>query len=359
MYATAAAGPLAGLPDPDLDRHFYAGVPPAASWPGSSTSRSSSRRRAARRPLRPADPRLRLRALPLIMAAVGFLYRTATLAGGVGHPRHALHRHRVPPRRRRPLRLHDRAPAHRRSTPSASAVSCCSSVSCAHHPRHPLPPEHRRHHPRHHRDQPPGRLSPPSPRAFTRAPRILLPAAERCCYPSVQKGETPGPLMRHTLPQSHQFYVTAPQPCPYLAGKVERKLFTALQGDGARHLNDVLSHQGFRRSQNVLYRPSCAGCSACLSARIVVADFAPIAQPAPGARPQRAPRAGLAQPLGHRGAVPPVPPLPRRAPRHRRHGRHGHERVRGDDRGEPGPQPGDRILPPAPGRPPASSRRSA
>jgi leucyl-tRNA---protein transferase len=81
--------------------------------------------------------------------------------------------------------------------------------------------------------------------------------------------------MRHSLPQSHQFYVTAPQPCPYLAGKVERKLFTALQGDGACHLNDVLSHQGFRRSQNVLYRPSCAGCSACLSARIVVAEFAP------------------------------------------------------------------------------------
>jgi leucyl-tRNA---protein transferase len=81
--------------------------------------------------------------------------------------------------------------------------------------------------------------------------------------------------MRHSLPQSHQFYVTAPQPCPYLAGKVERKLFTALQGDDACHLNDVLSHQGFRRSQNVLYRPSCAGCSACLSARIVVCDFSP------------------------------------------------------------------------------------
>ena len=81
--------------------------------------------------------------------------------------------------------------------------------------------------------------------------------------------------MRHSLPQSHQFYVTAPQPCPYLPGRVERKLFTALQGEGAGHLNDVLSHQGFRRSQNVLYRPSCAGCSACLSARIVVRDFAP------------------------------------------------------------------------------------
>ncbi len=81
--------------------------------------------------------------------------------------------------------------------------------------------------------------------------------------------------MRHSLPQSHQFYVTAPQPCPYLAGKVERKLFTALQGEGAIALNDTLSHQGFRRSQNVLYRPSCAGCSACLSARIVVGDFRP------------------------------------------------------------------------------------
>ncbi len=81
--------------------------------------------------------------------------------------------------------------------------------------------------------------------------------------------------MRHSLPQTHQFYVTAPQPCPYLPGRVERKLFTALQGEGAANLNDVLSHQGFRRSQNVLYRPSCAGCSACLSARIVVEDFEP------------------------------------------------------------------------------------
>jgi leucyl-tRNA---protein transferase len=81
--------------------------------------------------------------------------------------------------------------------------------------------------------------------------------------------------MRHSLPQSHQFYVTAPQPCPYLQGKIERKLFTALQGDGADTLNDALSHQGFRRSQNVVYRPSCAGCSACLSARIVAGEFRP------------------------------------------------------------------------------------
>lgn len=81
--------------------------------------------------------------------------------------------------------------------------------------------------------------------------------------------------MRHTLPIAPQFYVTAPQPCPYIEGRMERKLFTALQGEGAQRLNDTLSKQGFRRSQNVLYRPSCADCAACLSARINVADFSP------------------------------------------------------------------------------------
>ena len=81
--------------------------------------------------------------------------------------------------------------------------------------------------------------------------------------------------MRHTLPIAPQFYVTAPQPCPYLEGRSERKLFTALQGENAEKLNDALSKQGFRRSQNVLYRPSCAECCACLSARIRVADFTP------------------------------------------------------------------------------------
>ena len=81
--------------------------------------------------------------------------------------------------------------------------------------------------------------------------------------------------MRHSLPLAPQFYVTAPQPCPYLEGRMERKLFTALQGDNAEALNDSLSKQGFRRSQNVLYRPTCSDCAACMSARIRVADFSP------------------------------------------------------------------------------------
>ncbi|MFP7570700.1 arginyltransferase [Marivita sp. S2033] len=81
--------------------------------------------------------------------------------------------------------------------------------------------------------------------------------------------------MRHSLPLAPQFYVTAPQPCPYLEGRMERKLFTALQGEHANTLNDSLSRQGFRRSQNVLYRPSCSDCAACLSARISVEAFRP------------------------------------------------------------------------------------
>lgn len=79
--------------------------------------------------------------------------------------------------------------------------------------------------------------------------------------------------MRHTPPLTPQFYVTAPQKCPYLPDRMERKLFTALQGSDTDALNNSLSHQGFRRSQNVLYRPSCTDCGGCLSARIRVRDF--------------------------------------------------------------------------------------
>tara|TARA_R110002124_G_scaffold52394_4_gene150871 strand:+ start:5758 stop:6582 length:825 start_codon:yes stop_codon:yes gene_type:complete len=81
--------------------------------------------------------------------------------------------------------------------------------------------------------------------------------------------------MKHSVPIAPQFYVTAPQPCPYLPDRVERKLFTGLQGADGQALNDSLSKQGFRRSQNVLYRPACSDCNACISARIRVADFKP------------------------------------------------------------------------------------
>src|SRR5258707_4980060 len=74
--------------------------------------------------------------------------------------------------------------------------------------------------------------------------------------------------------QSPQFFLTAPSPCPYLEGQFERKVFTHLVGDKAPEMNDILTQGGFRRSQNIAYRPACEGCRACISVSTVVDAFA-------------------------------------------------------------------------------------
>jgi arginine-tRNA-protein transferase len=75
--------------------------------------------------------------------------------------------------------------------------------------------------------------------------------------------------------QTPQFFLTAPSPCPYLEGQFERKVFTHLVGEKARELNDLLTQGGFRRSQNIAYRPACETCRACVSVRILAGQFAP------------------------------------------------------------------------------------
>jgi len=75
--------------------------------------------------------------------------------------------------------------------------------------------------------------------------------------------------------QSPQFFLTAPSPCPYLEGRYERKVFTHLVGDKAPELNDLLTQGGFRRSQNIAYRPACEACRACVSVRILAQEFTP------------------------------------------------------------------------------------
>ena len=72
-----------------------------------------------------------------------------------------------------------------------------------------------------------------------------------------------------------EFYVTAPQPCPYLPGRLERKLFTHLTHDKPPELIDRLLTTGFRRSQNIAYVPYCEGCQACVSVRVIVDAFEP------------------------------------------------------------------------------------
>jgi len=70
-----------------------------------------------------------------------------------------------------------------------------------------------------------------------------------------------------------QFFITAPSPCPYLAGQKERKVFTHLVGSDAKGLSTQLIHSGFRRSQNIAYRPACDACNACTSVRVPVQGF--------------------------------------------------------------------------------------
>src|SRR5690606_34268750 len=79
--------------------------------------------------------------------------------------------------------------------------------------------------------------------------------------------------MTHQPQHSPQFYLTASSPCPYLDGQKERKVFTHLVGDRATEINDLLTQGGFRRSQNIAYRPACETCRACVSVRILADQF--------------------------------------------------------------------------------------
>ena len=79
-------------------------------------------------------------------------------------------------------------------------------------------------------------------------------------------------MTKHAL-DTPQFFLTAPAPCPYLEGRKERKVFTHLVGERAVQVNDMLTQGGFRRSQNIAYRPACEDCRACVSVRIIADAF--------------------------------------------------------------------------------------
>lgn len=81
--------------------------------------------------------------------------------------------------------------------------------------------------------------------------------------------------MTREVRDAPQFYLTAPSPCPYLPGMMERKVFTHLVGRRAGPLNDMLTQTGFRRSQTIAYRPACENCRGCVSVRVIVDDFKP------------------------------------------------------------------------------------
>lgn len=80
-------------------------------------------------------------------------------------------------------------------------------------------------------------------------------------------------MTHHAGKTAPRFYLTAETPCPYLDGKMERKVFTHLLDADADAINSMLTTAGFRRSQTIAYKPACDGCSACVSVRIPVDAF--------------------------------------------------------------------------------------
>lgn len=77
---------------------------------------------------------------------------------------------------------------------------------------------------------------------------------------------------RVQIPLRH-FFATPPTPCPYLPDRLERKVVTLLAGEDPDRLHEALSQAGFRRSQDLAYRPACEGCNACVPVRIPASDF--------------------------------------------------------------------------------------
>jgi arginine-tRNA-protein transferase len=80
-------------------------------------------------------------------------------------------------------------------------------------------------------------------------------------------------VTQHFPTRQLRFFLTAPSPCPYLPGREERKVFAHLPLLDGAIVNDSLTQGGFRRSQNIAYRPACESCAACVSARLPVGDY--------------------------------------------------------------------------------------
>lgn len=79
--------------------------------------------------------------------------------------------------------------------------------------------------------------------------------------------------MTRTINSRLPLYLTPGHECSYYEDRQARTVF----GDPRRvpdiEMQTLLTQQGFRRSGRYLYRPECAGCNACIAARIDVRAF--------------------------------------------------------------------------------------
>ncbi len=77
------------------------------------------------------------------------------------------------------------------------------------------------------------------------------------------------------VPVFPDVYLSAPHDCPYLPGEVSVSMLLDPNQPVSDGVFSSAVLMGFRRSGDLVYRPHCSGCQACISVRIPVVDFQP------------------------------------------------------------------------------------
>ncbi|MDO6462274.1 arginyltransferase [Granulosicoccaceae sp. 1_MG-2023] len=72
-----------------------------------------------------------------------------------------------------------------------------------------------------------------------------------------------------------RFFKSVDTPCSYLPGRQASSVYANPDEPLDADLYDLLLHQGFRRSGELIYRPDCKDCDACIPVRLRIADFTP------------------------------------------------------------------------------------
>jgi arginyl-tRNA--protein-N-Asp/Glu arginylyltransferase len=72
-----------------------------------------------------------------------------------------------------------------------------------------------------------------------------------------------------------KIFVSMPHECGYLSDKIATTIFIDPKANISKPIYSLLARQGFRRSGDLIYRPHCEGCDACVPVRIPVAEFRP------------------------------------------------------------------------------------
>lgn len=67
-----------------------------------------------------------------------------------------------------------------------------------------------------------------------------------------------------------EFKITRPVECPYLDFRMEQRIAADIESHPETH--DNLARAGFRRVENWVYKPVCAGCQGCVPIRIASGD---------------------------------------------------------------------------------------